>query len=197
MEKGRRIKKRTAFFWYYVLAGILLFVLSTAGSYLYFKPKTTVEGPFIESIQSQRLREKPVVSDEGNTRRLYSPGEQRSSAEADTERSDSLAIAEDYIRKHMGTRGVKLLDLYMDRDGTLYADLGSEIRNSFSGDATEEYKMISDLYRGLKKAVPAFRSLKLLIEGQESESIGGHIRITKPIGNIIEHVDERETYRYF
>ena len=197
MKTARQIKKRKRLFWYYVLTGLFLFFISAFASYFYFKPKIAFEIPFIENIQSQLLKEKNDTRKEDSSRRLYTSGEQESKADNSFERGASLAAAEDLIKRYMEHLQVRLLDLYMDNDGIIYADFSSDLKNNFHGDAFGEYKIISDLYKSLKANIPYFKSIKILIDGQETESFGGHIIITKPIGEMIEYVDERETNRYF
>jgi hypothetical protein len=73
----------------------------------------------------------------------------------------------------------------MDKDGIIYIDFGDELKKNFRGDALEELNIIGGLYKGIKSAVPGFNALKILIEGRETESFGGHIDISRPIGEEI------------
>jgi hypothetical protein len=45
--------------------------------------------------------------------------------------------------------------------------------------------VIARLYKGIKFKVPGFTALKILINGKETESFGGHIDISRPIGEEI------------
>ena len=81
---------------------------------------------------------------------------------------------------------VRLLDLYMDKNGDVYVDLSDELRKNFNGDASEEYQIIAGLYKNIKTNIPDFKSLKILVGGKEAESFGGHIDISNPIGETIE-----------
>lgn len=196
MKRTRRTKKRKNYFWYYVSAGFLLFLVSVIASYLYFKPMLAFESPFIEDIQTQRIREGSDRLEEKDLR-LYTTQKRTFSNREEGQRGAYLVIAEDIIKKSIEPYRVKLRDLYMDREGTIYADFSGELKNNFHGDASEEYRIISELYKGLKANIPSFTALKFLIEGKEVESFGGHIVVSRPIGEKIEDVRQDKTDRYF
>src|SRR4030067_927970 len=50
----------------------------------------------------------------------------------------------------------------------------------------EEKKDSPGLYKSIKEKVPDFKSLRILINGKEAESFGGHIDISGPMGEAIE-----------
>jgi hypothetical protein len=197
----RQIKKTKKYSWYYLLVMILIFITGAITSYLYLKPKFTFKSPFIESIEAQRHRAKSresetLTKDEKNSLRLYKspPTEERKGIlrseqpENNNELKKELLLvtAEDVIKKYMQSYGVKLLDLYMGKNGTIYADFSDELRKKFYGDASDEYQIIAGLYKSIRANIPDFNSLKILIDGKEVESFGGHIDISRPIGEAIE-----------
>lgn len=196
MKRARRTRKTKSYFWHYLLVTALVFITSTTASYLYFKPRLAFKVPFIENIESQQLGTKSNEGEE-NFLRLYKSRREGLFDNDELRRGTLLVTAEDIIREYMEPRGVKLLDLYMDKYGTIYADFSSELRKNFNGDAFDEYQIIADLYKRMRINAPNFNSLKILINGKEVESFGGHIDISKPIGEKIEGVIQRETNRYF
>lgn len=196
MKKARRTKKKGNYFRRYLLIAVFLFVSAAAASYLYFKPKLAFEVPFIENIESQHA-ETRSGDEEEKSLRLYKSRTDVPNDNDDLRRGALLVTAEDIIKKSLEPLNVKLLDLYMDKNGTIYADFSSELIKNFNGDASEEYRLIADLYEKIKINIPDFRSLKILIDGKEADSFGGHIDISKPIGEKIEGVIQRKTYRYF
>lgn len=194
MKKKHRIKKTITYFWYYVLAAILLFVFSIIASYIYFKPVLETDIPFIDSIESQI----PVSKTDGEgSDRLYSSVGNSLTDGDGIRRGNLLVTAEDVIKNHMESYSVKLLDLYMDAEGVIYADFSSDLMKSFQGDASEEHQLISGLYDKLSTSIPGFTALKILINGKEADSFGGHIDISRPIGREIRDVIQNETNRYF
>jgi hypothetical protein len=196
MKKTRQTKRTKRLFRYLVLAGILIFIASSTASYLFFKPLLAFKSPLFENIETRQTDDEPDKSSYKN-KRLYLSGGKHVSDSDKFSRSAFLATAEDVIKRYMEPLKVALLDLYMDTEGTIYADFNSELRKRFQGDAFEEYRIIADLYKRLRLNIPDFISLKILIEGKESESFGGHILISKPIGKKIEGKTRRKTDNYF
>ncbi len=195
MKKRRRLtKKRRSHFWLYLVTAT--FIASTTASYLYFKPMFALETPFIEDIETQNA-EKQIDEQGESSLRLYDSGQDDLFDNDVNRRANLLVTAEDIIRRYMGTYSVRLLDLYMDGEGTIYADFGSELRKNFGGDAFDEYQIIARLYKSIEKNVQGFSALKILIEGKEVESFGGHIDISRPIGEDRKGGIQRKTNRYF
>jgi hypothetical protein len=188
MKRSKRNKKayKKKTFWSYVFVLIILFAVSTGTSYLYFKDKFVFESDFIADIEARHDRAGNEAQKKGSLR-LYKANEKNQSVrDSIVLRKDSLlVVAEDIIRKYVRSYKVKLLDLYMDKEGVIYIDFGDELKKNFKGDALEELRIIAGLYHGIKSTIPGFKAMKILIEGREAESFGGHIDISKPIGEEI------------
>ncbi|MDH4027523.1 MAG: GerMN domain-containing protein [Nitrospirota bacterium] len=180
MNKGKKVS------WLFLLALIVFFAVSSGVSYFILKERFTVESPFIAQIESMHDQASGKARKDAPFR-LYEPSVQENPAETGPEtRKDKLLVAvEDVIRKRLEPYEVRLLDLYLDKEGTVYMDLGEEITKNFKGDAGEELDLVAGLYAGIKQTVPDIRKMKILIEGMEAESFGGHINISKPIGEEI------------
>jgi hypothetical protein len=73
-----------------------------------------------------------------------------------------------------GFEGAKVLGVYRDRRNFLYIDLSDEFRKNFSGDARQEFLLLQSLYKTVVSNFPWVEDVRLLIEGKEIESIGGH-----------------------
>ena len=168
--------------WPFLFLLIITFTASTSVGYFYFKDKLAFESSFIAEIESRQIAAERIKHKRRDLR-LY---EAKEAGTGFVSRKDTmLVLAEDTIRKHMKPYKVRLLDLYMDKEGTVYIDFGDELKKNFMGDALKELSIIGGLYKGIKAAVPGFKALKILVEGRESESFGGHIDISKPIGGEI------------
>jgi hypothetical protein len=157
MTKSKRSKKPHA--WLFMLVLFISFSASTVVAYFYFKEEFTFESSFIADIESRQAAAERIKKKKADMRHI--------------------------IRKHVKPYKVRLLDLYMDREGIIYMDFGDELKKNFKGDALEELNIIGGLYKRIKAAVPGFKALKILIEGRETESFGGHIDISRPIGEEI------------
>ncbi|MGE5301494.1 MAG: GerMN domain-containing protein [Acidobacteriota bacterium] len=93
-------------------------------------------------------------------------------------------------------RDVKLLGLYKDSSQILYIDLSDEIRRNFQGDALAEYLLLKGLYESLISNLQDVQDVKVLIEGKEADSLGGHVYLKYPLKNIVAYDytgDERLT----
>ncbi|MBI4699303.1 MAG: GerMN domain-containing protein [Nitrospirae bacterium] len=164
-----------------MIALCLFFGVSALTSFLYLRPMLEFKSSFIENIQSQRRMVKPKVED-SVSQRLY----KHQPVDLNSGNIDSLISAEDAINNYMRPYGVRLSDLYMDKDGVVYADFSGELRNKFSGDASDEFQIIAGLYQSLGVNVANFKSLRILLDGRETESFGGHIDISGMIREEIE-----------
>jgi hypothetical protein len=159
------------------------------------QPLLAFKSSFIENIERASGKEPDDIKD--TAKRLYASGSGNVSGSDKFSRGALLSTAEDVIKGYIKPFKVTLTDLYMDKEGVIYADFSGELRKSFQGDAQEEYRIIADLYKRLRINIPGFLYLKILIDGKEAESFGGHILISKPIGDKIEGRVKRKTDRYF
>ena len=187
-RQSRHTKKKSVKGWIgkYIILTLVVFLVSATASYLYFKPKFMLVKPVtpVEQRPANYLSKRHKVPE-----RLYRPVGKDLMIIEETEglrRNNILAVAEEAIKRHIKPYGADLLDLYMDKEGIIYIDLSNGLRKGFRGDALEEYSIIVGLYRVLKEEVPDFKAFKLLIEGRETESFGGHLSILRPIGEVIE-----------
>ncbi len=170
----------------FLLVLFISFSVSAGAGFFYFKEKFAFESSFIAEIESRHALAERVKKKKTDMR-LYDADKNTSEAEsAQVFRKDTmLVVAEDIIRKQVKPYSVRLLDLYMDRQGIVYIDFGDELRKNFHGDTLEELNILAGLFSRMKAAVPGFKALKILIEGRETESFGGHVDISKPIGKEI------------
>jgi hypothetical protein len=78
-------------------------------------------------------------------------------------------------------RQTMIKGIYRDSSRILYLDLSDDFRRSFSGDARYEYYVVKGLYQTIITNVPDIRDVRILIEGREVETIGGHVSILRPL----------------
>lgn len=181
--KRSQLNKKTAKkggSWRFFIIVIAVLLITSGASYLYFKPRFSFESPFISDIKSRNH----ATSEEIEENDSYDLYKDSSSAFHEEEfREDTvLVIAEDVITKHIKSYNIQLLDLYMDRSGVIYIDISDGLLKNFRGDVLEEFNIVAGLYNRIKTTVPGFTALKILIQGKEVESFGGHIDISRPIG---------------
>ena len=172
---------------------VLLFFAGVAGSYFFMHNFARPE----KLIPSLKLQSPSSESEDLTVLRIYQPrnGRLEMTEKKSAKRISSVAIAEDVVEEFFkqpvaeGVSGiplhVKLLGLYKDEAQMLYIDLSDEVRRNFQGDALSEYLLLNGLYESLVSNVPDFQDVKILVEGRELETLGGHIYLKHPLKNIL------------
>ena len=84
-------------------------------------------------------------------------------------------------------QNVKLLGVYKDSSQILYIDLSDELRRNFQGDALTEYLLLKGIYESLISNIQDVQDIKILIEGKEAETLGGHIYLKYPLKNTVAY----------
>lgn len=172
---------------------VLFFLTAAAGSYFFMHnlartekqlPSPTAQGPVMELIDFSVLR-------------IYQPHNNRieMTEKKIPKRISNAAIAEAVVEeffKQTVTEGVssipqnvKLLGLYKDEGRILYIDLSDEVRRNFQGDSLSEYLLLKGLYESLVSNVQDFQDVKILVEGNEIETLGGHFYLKYPLKNTL------------
>jgi spore germination protein GerM len=64
-------------------------------------------------------------------------------------------------------------------DKTAYLDFSSEIVDDFSGGTTAEYLLISSIVQTACANFPEVEAVRILVEGEERDTLGGHLRVSK------------------
>lgn len=170
---------------------VLLFLAGAAGSYFFMRnfaksekksPSTAAQSPAMEPEDVSILR-------------IYQP---RNNGLEMTERKipkriSNIGIAEAVIEEFFKPtaangasaipQNVKLLGLYKDEGPILYIDLSDEVRRNFQGDAMSEYLLLKGLYESLVSNVQDFQDCKILVEGKEIETLGGHFYLKYALKN--------------
>ncbi len=110
-------------------------------------------------------------------------------------RTRQTAIAEAAIEEFLKGPGngktsripanVKLLGIYRDPQQILYVDLSDEFRRNFQGSALDEYLLLKGLYASVTSNIQDVQDVKILIEGKEIETLGGHFFLKYPLRNIV------------
>ncbi len=194
----------------WVILVLILFLAGAAGGFLIFR-KMTLKGKAMESSASPEDIGQ-TGGEEVVALRLYYPAEGRLSL---TEKNISRrfkqitmagAVIEEYFKGPAGDKpshfphSVKLLGLYKDASQMLYVDLSDELRRNFQGDALDEYLLLKGIYESIISNLQDVQDVKILIEGKEAETLGGHLYLKFPLKNSVAYdfkgdskvADERE-----
>ncbi|MBI5848806.1 MAG: GerMN domain-containing protein [Nitrospirae bacterium] len=170
---------------------VFFFIAGAAGSYLflrYFGPAPNQPLPNESRIQSLEGQDLMVI-------RLSLPtnGKLEMTDKKIPRRTKNIAIAEAVIEEFFRTpasgspvpQGVKVLGVYRDSSQNLYVDLSDELRRNFQGDALSEFLVLKGLHDSLLANLQDFQDLKVLVEGKEIESLGGHFYLKYPLKNTL------------
>jgi hypothetical protein len=173
-----------------LLIAILLVLIAALSGWLftryYYAPAEKSDSPLIELKDgiSQKQAAFGISGEDKIAVNIFYPSEDGVTPEEKTVQNKPLPVAmadiviEEYLKGlKEGPKDTKLLGVYRDRSGVLYIDLSDEFRRNFSGDAMQEYYLLKSLFDTVVTNVAGTEDVRLLIEGKEIESIGGHFSI--------------------
>ncbi len=75
---------------------------------------------------------------------------------------------------------VMVKELLISPEGTAYVDFSHHIRTDSAGGTCDELMMISAVNESIIRNFPEISSVRILIEGEETETITGHISLSSP-----------------
>ncbi len=166
---------------------VFFFIFGAAGSYFFMRYFGPTQGQPLQSetqIQSVDGQDLMVI-------RLSIPknGKLEMIEKKLPRRTKSSAIAEAVIEEFFKMpangypipQGVKVLGMYRDASLNLYLDLSDELRRNFQGDALSEFLILKGIHDSLVANLQDFQDVKILVEGKEIESLGGHFYLKYPL----------------
>ncbi|MGC2063505.1 MAG: GerMN domain-containing protein [Thermodesulfovibrionales bacterium] len=176
----------------WTVATVLLLGLSAVGGYYFFHNFTiTKQKKSPPQAESQEPTDGQQV--DAVTIRLHYPvGGRLEVAEKSIPRrlrtsSVAEAVIEEYFKLPVNGADsiipahVKLLGLYRDAMQILYIDLSDELRRNFHADALSEYLLLKGLYETVVSNISDIQDVKVLVEGKEIETLGGHVLLRYPL----------------
>ncbi len=84
-------------------------------------------------------------------------------------------------------KGTLLHEVYIDEGATAYLDFSRHLKDEHIGGTTGEALTVGAILRTVKANFPdQIRKVQILIEGLETDTIGGHIDISKPLNLSVE-----------
>lgn len=89
--------------------------------------------------------------------------------------------------------GTKLRAIYMGRNGEAYVDLSREASAAHPGGSLNELLTVYAIVDGLTANLPAIRSVQLLVDGREVDTLAGHVDLRRPLTKSGRWVQERPT----
>ncbi len=190
MEKERTMKVRKGSGMMFLL---LLFLSGVAGGYYYFSkifpPERAVPEYPVAAPKSENLLSLRIYYPVGGQLQM----EERRPPRRPGSTSVAEATVEEYLRgSAVATipfmpRNARLLGVFRGSDGILYIDLSDEFRRNFQGDALAEFLLLKGLYESLISNEQEIQDVKILIEGKEIETLGGHLLLTYPLREMVSY----------
>ncbi len=180
----------------WVIMVVLFFLAGASGGYFLFRKLAVKETPH---SQTPLQGSAPADMEDFTTLRLYYPvGNRLDMVEKKVPRRTKPmamagAVIEEYFRGPGNGKSstiplnVKLLGLYKDASQMLYVDLSDELRRNFQGDALTEYLLLKGIYESLISNLQDIQDIKILIEGKEAETLGGHFYLKYPLKNTVAY----------
>jgi uncharacterized protein YneF (UPF0154 family) len=175
----------------WIVVTVLLFFIGVVFGYLYFV------GLFKKEVTKNKENSNIYTEvEEIMTLRMYYPVgkklilEQRNVPRRRLQTSIAEATIEEYFKESIKDNGtiipkeVEILGIYNGIDGILYVDLSDELRRNFQGDALDEFLLLKGLYESIISNVEDIKDIKILIEGKEIETIGGHFYCLYPLKEV-------------
>lgn len=77
--------------------------------------------------------------------------------------------------------GTKVRAVYVGAKGDAYVDLSPEVRSAHSGGSLNEALTVFTIVNVLTSNLPGITSVQILIDGQEVDSLAGHVDLRHPL----------------
>ncbi len=85
-------------------------------------------------------------------------------------------------------RGVSLREIFVTSQGVAYLDLSQELVSNHPGGSSAEELTVFSLSQTLIANFPAIKTVKILVEGREIETLAGHLDLTVPYGRAPQYL---------
>lgn len=77
---------------------------------------------------------------------------------------------------------LRVRSAYLLRDGVLVLDLEESVKYNRDASAARELQVVRSVVRTLTKNFSNARRVKFLVNGDEAETLAGHVDVTRPLG---------------
>lgn len=171
------------------LAFLAALVVLWAGFYFFKMP--AIRGTSKTAIVNAAAQEfvKPVAM-RTSTVTIYYPisgGLQKEERKARADLPIAEAVMSEFFKGATGANSgvpanVKVAGIYKADDGIIYISLTEEFRGNFKGDVFAEFLLLKGIYETLRANLLDASDVKLLIDGKEIDSLGGHFSLVVPLG---------------
>jgi hypothetical protein len=89
--------------------------------------------------------------------------------------------------------GTKVRQVFVAEDGTAFVDLSKEAVTNHRGGSLDELFAVYALVNAVTVNLPAIKGVQILVEGQEVDTLAGHVDLRHPLARNLRWVDDRNT----
>ncbi|MGD0283627.1 MAG: GerMN domain-containing protein [Dissulfurispiraceae bacterium] len=182
---------------YIVIAFVVMLVAAAAGWFVTQHFQSAVrqlKEPLIEikGETAENSRVQAPISDDAVTVKIFIPSSDGITVQERRIQNNPIPVkmAEAVVSEYLKgiddeIKDVKLLGVYRDKKGIIYVDVSDEFRKNFSGDIKQEYTLLKSIYETITVNIPGTENVRLLVDGKEVESVGGHFNALYPLGDTV------------
>ena len=87
--------------------------------------------------------------------------------------------------------GTKVRQVFVAEDGTAFVDLSKEAVTNHRGGSLDELFAVYALVNAVTVNLPAIKGVQILVEGQEVDTLAGHVDLRHPLARNLRWVDDR------
>ncbi|MFQ3574145.1 MAG: GerMN domain-containing protein [Thermodesulfovibrionales bacterium] len=175
---------------------VLLIVLGGVGYFLYY-----IKGDIRQVFQKQSLKDTNTASTQGfdislngfmSVRLFFPSGVELRQQDIRLPSNPVVpqmieSIVVEFIKLlPEDMRDIQIYSAYKDKEGIVYLDFNAVLTNKTVFDATREYLFLKSIYQSLITNIQGLTDIRILVEGREIESIGGHFNISNGMRSIVQ-----------
>jgi hypothetical protein len=172
---------------YFSFAALIVVII--AGGLWYVNYNRSAERPSPSDSANSSGSPRSAASDNSRIIKLYQVTSNGIVEKQHTMQSEtsSIKLAEGIVNEYLktlpqGAEELKLLGIFRDREDIYYVDLPAAFRSQLAGsDAALEHSILKALVLSLTTNIPSVRDVRILIDGKEVSSLGGHISLLLPL----------------
>lgn len=87
--------------------------------------------------------------------------------------------------------GTRLLSLFISEPGDAFVNLSGEVRTNHSGGSLNELFTVYAIVNALTVNLPAIARVQILIDGEEVDTLAGHVDLRHPLRRSLKWMDEK------
>lgn len=77
--------------------------------------------------------------------------------------------------------GTRALELFLGNDGIAYVDLSAEFKSGLLSGSTDAVSAVYSIVNTLTSNFSEIQKVKILVEGDEVDDLGGHLDLSRPL----------------